>query len=182
MIFLNSREDDSEARRALSSRFRKTRRQRITANIYISFLSWFLEFILGNLIIIFAVIRIVRDDVVFDRWFRLLDKFLLFVLLPCTYLLNNEKTKEIIVSQNWYRGIRSIFLTTIQVSPTSGPDPPAQPRNASVFDRNVKSSEEAPERIPEEEQKEEESPDPKTPPSISAQPSDTQPSTISTRI
>ena len=104
---------------------------------------------------------------------------MLFIILPCTYIINSEKTKEIIVLQNWYQGIRSILLPSVQVGPAGGLDPPAQPRNASASARNVVSNDELPERISEENQEEEDSPDTQTPPRISAQSSDTQPSVIS---
>ena len=97
-----------------------------------------------------------------------------FVVLPCTYVINIEKTKDIIVLQNWYQGIRSIFLPSVQVGPAGGPDPPAQPRAASALARNVNSNEQPPERISEEDNKEEESLDTQTLPRISAQPSNTQ--------
>ena len=179
--FIYCRNDDSEARRdALSNETRRLSRQRISVNIYISFLSWVWEFILGFLYIILTMVRylLLEDANFFDRWHRLLDSFILFIVLPCTYVINSEKTKEIIILQNWYQGIRSTFLPSIQVAPTGGPDPPAQPRNDSAFARNIYSNEEPPERIAEEDKIEDESPDTQTPPRLSAQPSDTQPSAI----
>ena len=180
MYFIFRDDDDEVLRRALSGEIRRGRRRRIRTNIYISFLSWALEFILGSFtIIVLITSRFYEREVISYRWFRMLDTFMLFVVLPCTYILNGEKVKKIVVSQNLYQGIRSIFLPIIQVSPIDGPDPPAQPRNASVFVRNVGSSQEPAERISEEEQNEEEDRNPQMPPSISDQPSDTQPSRIS---
>ena len=178
----SSRDDDSEVRRgSLSNEFRRMSRQRISVNIYISFLSWVLEFIVGFLWISLVIAQyIFWEDVDFvHRWHRLLDASMLIIILPCSYIINSEKTKEIIVLQNWYQGIRSIFLPNIQVAPAGEPDPPAQPRNNSAFARNVDSNEEPPERISGEDIINEEPPDPQISPRISDHPSETQPSAIS---
>ena len=164
-------------RRGLSNEIRRTRRQRINVNIYISFLSWVLEFLLG--VFNFTVYILSEHVVLYTHWFRLLDSFMLFIILPCTYIINSEKTKEIIVLQNWYKGIRSILLPRVQVGPAAGPDPPAQPRDASASARNLVANDEPPEIISQENQKEDESPGTQTPPRISAQSSDTIPSVIS---
>ena len=34
-----------------------------------------------------------------------------FIVTPFTYILNREVTKQIIVLENWMKGLRSIFLT-----------------------------------------------------------------------
>ena len=34
------------------------------------------------------------------------------VVTPCTYILNRETTKQIIVFENWVKGLRSIFMTS----------------------------------------------------------------------
>ena len=34
------------------------------------------------------------------------------VVTPCTYILNRETTKQIIVFENWFKGVRSIFMTS----------------------------------------------------------------------
>ena len=33
------------------------------------------------------------------------------VVTPCTYILNRETTKQIIVFENWFKGLRSTFMT-----------------------------------------------------------------------
>ena len=37
---------------------------------------------------------------------------LVFVVTPCTYILNRETTKQIIVLENWFKGVRAIFMRT----------------------------------------------------------------------
>ena len=33
------------------------------------------------------------------------------IIIPCTYILNRETTKQIIVLENWMKGIQSTFMT-----------------------------------------------------------------------
>ena len=33
------------------------------------------------------------------------------IIIPCTYILNRETTKQIIVLENWMKGIQSCFMT-----------------------------------------------------------------------
>ena len=40
----------------------------------------------------------------------ILITFLLFVFTPCTYILNRETTKQIIVLENWLKGVQYIFM------------------------------------------------------------------------
>ena len=61
----------------------------------------------------------------------------MFVVLPCTYVLNRDVTKQSIVLGNWYQGIKSIFVPTEQVAPMAGgnaapPNIPAPARNVPV--------------------------------------------------
>ena len=41
----------------------------------------------------------------------ILVPLLTFVAIPYTYILNRETTKQLIVLENWMKGLRSIFLT-----------------------------------------------------------------------
>ena len=181
-MFFNSRNEESEfLSRALSGDIRRMRRQRIRASIYISFLSWFLEFLLGSSAVILTIIRhLAWEDTGVDRWLGRLDFFVLFVVLPCTYIINSDKTKEMIVLKNWYQGIRFTFFPSVKVAPIGGPDHPPQSHEASVSSRNVGSSQDTPETLSKEEPNEEESPNPQTAPGISAQASETQPSAVLT--
>lgn len=109
------------------------RRRRQTVNIQITFLSWVLEFIAGNLIITVAIWGNKR----FHQLYKLLDICLGFVVIPCTFILNRDVTKRIIVLGNWYQGLRSIFVANGQVAPINGieaapPDPPAPAENAAA--------------------------------------------------
>ena len=82
---------------------------------------------------------------------RLFDICLTYIVLPCTYVLNREVTKQKIVLGNWYQGIKSIFTPGGQVAPSPGTDavpqnPPAPstdevvPNESAEEDRSVPSS------------------------------------------
>ena len=110
---------------------RRRRRRSLTVNIQVTFLSWVIEFIVGNSLIAVAHWGNKR----FLPWHRLFDLGLMFVVLPCTYVLNREVTKQIISLRNWSQGIRSIFLPTGQVAPMARGD--AAPHDPPVPARNV---------------------------------------------
>ena len=42
----------------------------------------------------------------------LLITILIFIITPWTYILNRETTKQIIVLESWFKGIRAIFMGT----------------------------------------------------------------------
>ena len=81
------------------------RRRTNRVNIKITFLSWTLEFLTGIFVILVRVYKINQ----LIHWAYLIDVCLVFVVIPCTYVLNREVTKQIIVFGNWYQGIKSIF-------------------------------------------------------------------------
>ena len=93
--------------RALSEDARQWRRQTVTVNIKITFLAWLLEFLNGLVGIAFW--QIGRRSY-FHLW-RLWGQTLSFVLIPSAYILNREVTKQIIVLEDWFSGIKSVFLS-----------------------------------------------------------------------
>ena len=110
----------------LSDESKQMRRRRNSINIKITLLSWILEFISGMFILV--VRRLRKNDYLSARmmnWMVFIDVFLYFVVIPCTYVLNREVTKRIIIMENWYQGIKSIFFG--RHSSNSGTEPPAQP-------------------------------------------------------
>ena len=42
---------------------------------------------------------------------RLVNWIIGFIIIPCTYVLNREVTKQIIVLENWIAGIRSVWMS-----------------------------------------------------------------------
>ena len=91
--------------RRLGEESKQIRRRRYTVNIMVTFLSWALEFVSGMFVLLARVLKISN----LIHWSYLIDVCLVFVVIPCTYLLNREITKQIIVFGNWYQGFRSIF-------------------------------------------------------------------------
>ena len=182
---LNFRDEDRPVLRLiLTGESRRMRRQQIRVSIHISFLSWILEFILGIVIIVILSLSFLyhnrwKVNLNVHEYFAFFDCPGLFIVLPCVYIMNGKKIKEIIVSRNWWQGIRSTFLRSVQLAPSGEPDPPSRPPDASVQTRSRASNQERPERIPEGEQQKEDSPEPPTPSTIPARLSDIQPSAMS---
>ena len=42
--------------------------------------------------------------------FSLFIQFIAFVIIPCTYVLNRETTKQIIVLENWLNGLKATIM------------------------------------------------------------------------
>ena len=48
---------------------------------------------------------------------RLLIHCMGFVVIPLTYILNREVTKQVIAVENWLMGLKSIFMSREQLEP-----------------------------------------------------------------
>ena len=106
---------------ALNNETKNWHRRTDSVSFQITFLSWILEFIGGSFIFI-AYMVYGRGHVGLSKCLSLFDICLTFIVLPCTYILNREVTKQKIVLGNWYQGIKSIFITGGQVMPAHGRD------------------------------------------------------------
>ena len=92
----------------MSEDCQKYRRQLISVNIKITFLSWTLECTAGiGIILLWAITAEERTY----RIFALFIQFIGFVITPCTYILNRETTKQIIVLENWLNGLKATIMT-----------------------------------------------------------------------
>ena len=93
-------------KRTLSEECRKYRHQTVSVNIKITFLSWAFECVEGiGIILIWAFAE--------EKAFRISGLFLQFnalVITPCTYILNRETTKQIIVLENWLNGLKATVM------------------------------------------------------------------------
>ena len=94
-------------KKALSEDARRYRRQNISVNIKITFLSWILECLEGATIILVWALGFGKKT---HKISGLIGPFILFVATPCTYILNRETTKQLIVMENWLKGLRSTFM------------------------------------------------------------------------
>ena len=72
------------------------------------------------------------------HWTYLIDVCLVFVIIPCTYVLNREVTKQIIVLGNWYQGIKSMFMS--KASQTNQILPLVENRRAQQRNKSLESS------------------------------------------
>ena len=107
LIFYYFRQNGKEfLTRALSDECRKYRHQAVSVNIKITFLSWAFECAEGiGVILVWAFAE--------EKSFRFAALFLQFnalVLTPCTYILNRETTKQIIILENWLNGLKATVM------------------------------------------------------------------------
>ena len=93
---------------ALSEGAKRFRRQTVSVNIKITFLSWAMECVEGLSVILIWVLGGEKSHSISYIVVPLIS----FVAIPCTYILNRETTKQIIVLENWFKGLRSTFLTS----------------------------------------------------------------------
>ena len=78
------------------------RRRRNTIGIQITFISWMLEFVAGIAYIArYVMLQRNQDDAWTDRLFAIFDFFVCLILIPGSYLLNDEATKLMIHAQGW---------------------------------------------------------------------------------
>ena len=104
----NFRSDGKDfLKKALSEDARRYRRQNISVNIKITFLSWILECLEGATIILVWALGFGEKS---HKISGLLVPFISFIAIPCTYILNRETTKQMIVMEDWLKGLRSTFM------------------------------------------------------------------------
>ena len=121
--------------RILSDESKKMRRRTNLINIKITFLSWIFEFISGIFVLVLGLLR--ENGHISIKTFHSLyyiDIFLYFVIIPCTYVLNREVTKRIILMESWYQGVKSIFCG--RHSSNSAAEPPDQPPPPAAVPRS----------------------------------------------
>ena len=92
----------------LSAEKQAQRKRRTVVNFQITFISWILELLAGFIILI-ARMAIDHNNHQLRALLWFADHCLTFVLVPCTYIVNNEATKEAAVTQSWYEGLRNTF-------------------------------------------------------------------------
>ena len=88
---------------------RLARRKRTTiVNFQITFLSWIMELV-GGWIIIIARFFVPHNNRTLKVWLWFADHCFNFIIIPCTYTINNDGTKQVIIGKNWSEGIRSVL-------------------------------------------------------------------------
>ena len=104
----NFRSDGKDfLKKALSEDARRYRRQNISVNIKITFLSWIFECLEGATIILVWALGFGEKS---HKISGIIVPLISFIAIPCTYILNRETTKQMIVMEDWLKGIRSTFM------------------------------------------------------------------------
>ena len=104
----NFRSDGKDfLKKTLSENARRYRRQTISVNIKLTFLSWIFECLEGALIILVWALNFGEKS---HKISGLLIPFFTLVAIPSTYILNRETTKQMIVMEDWLKGLRSTFM------------------------------------------------------------------------
>ena len=98
----------------LSEESIRKRRRRNTIGIQITIISWFLEFFAGLINLSrYWMMQDNQESEWTDRLFIVFDTFVFFVLVPSSYLLNNEAVKIFIAAKGWTMFILSRFRQSI---------------------------------------------------------------------
>ena len=92
---------------------RNIRRRKRAVNIQITCCSWIVEAVAGN-VLIFTLYKF--EPV--SPWIVRFYYITMFVIVPATYVINRDVTKEKILTSSWKQGIRSIFLTEKRIVPS----------------------------------------------------------------
>ena len=98
----------------LSEEAKIKRNRRKTINIQITFISWLVEFVAGIIGLLQVLLRHVSSSILS------LSVFLNFIIIPGIYLLNTEMCKPLIITQGWWKWIRTLLCS----------NPAAPPQNA----------------------------------------------------
>ena len=97
---------------SLTEAKRARRKRETSVNIEIMFISWVVELLTGWLMMIVRLSAThlgYGHNTTLTSWTWFTDYCLVFVIIPCTHIINNGSTKEIIISENWYAGIQSLL-------------------------------------------------------------------------
>ena len=100
-----------------------------------AFISWIVELVAGwaTLLIRFFLSSTLNGHI--TEWITFAVICVNFIIIPCTYILNNGATKEVIVSENWREGLRNILHlrgdAAQNVPPVNAPRGPGQNRSNS---------------------------------------------------
>ena len=110
-MFLRSNAD-SYAKGALSEANYEYGKKRSLISMKMCGLSWFIELVCTSsfvLIIAFAIFGPISSNRARLTYIHYLDCICMSVIIPLVHLLNNEETKGVIATENWYQGLRHIL-------------------------------------------------------------------------
>ena len=130
LLYFFREENDRFLRLALSEESKRKRRRTNKVSIQMTVLSWFLEFITGLVGVFIRIHSSNPDsDVNFVVPIIILDASINFVIIPSSYLFNNEVNKSIIIAEGWYKMFKGRFISNkVTSSPNNVENIEAPPR------------------------------------------------------
>ena len=99
-------EKNSGVNELLNDNSKRNRRHVRSINIQMSVITWSIEFLTGCLMLILAL---VTNDITIIISLAFFDCILSFVMIPGAYILNTEATKQLIITNGWFRSFRAMF-------------------------------------------------------------------------
>ena len=108
-----SRAENKETIQEMLSEDAKQRRRRTNAvNIQMTIFAWSLEFVTGLVNLAIGIkIHHPESNIDFITCMVLFDGFLNFIIIPSSYIMNNEVLKTAIMAEGWYQIIRRRILS-----------------------------------------------------------------------
>ena len=100
-------QQNAVVRLKLSDQVKNMRKRTLMVNIEIQALAWALEFVAGNST---TLIFLLEGEKI-KKWVLLMDVLTFYILIPATYVINRDITKQIIILNDWYKGIKSVFVS-----------------------------------------------------------------------
>ena len=96
-------------------------------NLHMTFISWALEFLAGIVAIAGILFKLRGDGNTWKYVILPLDLFLNSIIIPGSYLVNNEVNRSLIATRGWYEVIRNTLLPAWhnQIAPEQ-PEPPIE--------------------------------------------------------
>ena len=101
-------------RGVLSENMYKEDKKRSIISLELCCMSWLYEF----LAILSAILTPFLHEFGIPN-LHMFDAVIMFIVIPLTHLLNDEDTKQIILEENWYQGIRHLFGLYVKQNPNN---------------------------------------------------------------
>ena len=94
-------ENKETLKKVLSEDSKQRRRRRNTVNLQMTIFAWSLEFVAGIVNLFVGIETWKNGNIDFITYMVIFDGFLNFIIIPSSYLLNNEVTKTAIYVGGW---------------------------------------------------------------------------------
>ena len=129
----------------MSEESKQKRRRRNVINLQMTIIAWSLEFVTGLVNLLIGVkTSNPESNVDFITCMVIIDGFLNFIIIPSSYILNNDELKIAIIESGWFQYFRQL-ISSNKVEPLQNDDeqeanapPDPQPRPISSVSGNIK--------------------------------------------